>query len=114
MPQKQIEVGTALRRLAIAQKERPEERVKTGEQSVRRLGAAIGAHPDGMRFRPPSTAKYPSDNKGHWAVFWELDQLRQLAPHERIATGIFIGHGTGKQYKKNFIPEGPLIVIRPV
>ena len=72
-----------------------------------------GAHPDGLRFRPPSTAKYPSDNKGHWAVFWELDQLRQLPPHERIATGAFIGHGTGKQYEKNFVPEGPLNVIRP-
>ncbi len=71
-----------------------------------------GAHPDGMRYRPPSTAKYPSDNKGHWAVFWELDQLRELSASECIPTGQFIGHKTGKQYKKNFVPEGPLIVAR--
>jgi len=70
----------------------------------------FGAHPEGMRFRPPSTAKYPSDNKGHWAVFWELDQLRELQTHERIPTGAFTGYKTGKQYKNNFVPEGPIIV----
>lgn len=71
-----------------------------------------GAHPEGMRLRPPSTAKYPADNKGHWAVFWELDQIRELPAIERISTGDFVGHKTGKQYKKNFVPEGPLIVGR--
>jgi hypothetical protein len=72
-----------------------------------------GAHPDGMKFRPPSTGKYPSDNKGHWAVFWEVDQLRELAQEERISTGEFVGHSSGKAYKKNFIPEGPILVVRP-
>ena len=37
-----------------------------------------GTHPEEMIFRPSSTAKYPGDNKGHWAVFWELDELREL------------------------------------
>lgn len=69
-----------------------------------------GAHPEGMKFRPPSTAKYPTDNKGHWAVFWELDQLQELEAQDCIPTGNFVGYKTGKQYKKNFIPEGPLLV----
>lgn len=69
-----------------------------------------GAHPDGLRFRPPSTAKNPTDNKGHWAVFWELDQLNQLEPSERIPTGAFIGHKSGKLCAKNFVPGGPVIV----
>lgn len=72
-----------------------------------------GAHPDGMRFRPPSTAKNPADNKGHWAVFWEVDQLRELKPEERMPTGQLTGYGSAKAYKKNFVPEGPLLVINP-
>ena len=70
-----------------------------------------GAHPDGMLFRPASTTKDPRDNKGHWAVFWELDQLRQLQPHERISTGEFHGFESGKKYKKHFTPQGPIIVL---
>jgi len=72
-----------------------------------------GAHPDGMRFRPPTTEKYPTDNKGHWAVFWELDRLHELSPNERIATGRFVGYKSNKEYKTNFVPEGPMLVIRP-
>lgn len=72
-----------------------------------------GAHPDGTRFRPPSTTKNPADNKGHWAVFWELDQLKQLEPGGRIPTGAFIGHKSGKKYAKNFVPKGPVIVAHP-
>ncbi|MGH9577450.1 MAG: hypothetical protein ACRD3R_08430, partial [Terriglobales bacterium] len=37
---------------------------------VRWVEVPNGAHPDGMTYRPPSTAKYPGDNKGHWAGFW--------------------------------------------
>lgn len=72
-----------------------------------------GAHPQGMRFRPPSTSKNPADNKGHWAVFWEVENLRELQSHERIETGAFIGYRSSKPYKKNFVPEGPLLVIQP-
>jgi hypothetical protein len=72
-----------------------------------------GAHPEGMRFRPPSTAKYAADNKGHWAVFWEVDHLRELAPEERLPVGQFIGYGSAKAYKRSFVPEGPLLVINP-
>ncbi len=30
-----------------------------------------GAHPEGMKFRPPSTSTHPNDNQGWWAVFWD-------------------------------------------
>jgi hypothetical protein len=79
----------------------------------RQVPAKNGGHPDGMRFRPASTSTDPSDNKGHWAIFWELDRLRPLSPAERIATSRFIGYKTGRKYKKNFAPEGLMIVTRP-
>lgn len=69
-----------------------------------------GTHPEGMKHRPPSTGKYPTDNKGHWAIFWELDQLQRLKPEERMQMNSFIGYKSGKAYKKHFIPEGPLLV----
>jgi len=72
-----------------------------------------GAHPEGMRFRPPSTGKYPDDNLGHWAVFWEVEELRELSPEECIRTGEFCGFDKRNKYKRNFIPEGPIIVEHP-
>jgi hypothetical protein len=62
-----------------------------------------------MDYRPPS-AKSPADNRGHWAGFWEVSGLRQLSQGERIRTGQFFGFRSGKRYKKNFIPERPLLV----
>jgi hypothetical protein len=72
-----------------------------------------GAHPNGMRLRPPSTAKYPDDNVGHWAVFWEVEQLRELPSEGRIPTGEFRGLNKRKSYKRNFVPEGPMLVTHP-
>ncbi|MFL6448804.1 MAG: hypothetical protein ACJ746_14105 [Bryobacteraceae bacterium] len=45
---------------------------------VGHMESEIGAHPHGMRYRPPSTANYSSDNSGYWAVFWEIKDLHQL------------------------------------
>ena len=73
-----------------------------------------GAHPQGMLFRPPSTAQYEDDNFGHWAVFWEVAQLRKLAPEEHIPTGRFYGWDKRRLYEKNFIPEGPILVHQPL
>lgn len=73
-----------------------------------------GAHPDGMRFRPDSTSQSATDNLGHWAIFWEIDQLDKLEGDERIPFTRFCSYGTGKAFKPNFIPEGPLLVsLRP-
>ena len=72
-----------------------------------------GAHPDGMRYRPPTTAEYPADNAGHWAVFWEIEDLHRLGEDEAVPTLAFGGYGKKVKYKKGFIPEGPLIVSPP-
>jgi len=72
-----------------------------------------GAHPQGMRFRPPSTAKYPEDNIAYWAVFWEVTELHELSEAERIPVSHFTGFGKPKPYKVGFIPEGPLLIEHP-
>ncbi len=69
-----------------------------------------GTHPDGMRFRPPSTSSWEGDNEGFWAVFWEVDQIRRLSPEEYIPIGKFSGFGKSKPYLRNFVPEGPILV----
>ena len=73
-----------------------------------------GAHPQGMQFRPPSTAKYEDDNYGHWAFFWEVTQLWELAPQEHIPLCRFYGWDKRRFYEKNFIPEGPILVHQPL
>ena len=72
-----------------------------------------GAHPAGMRYRPPSTAKYPTDNQGHWAVFWEVKELRQLPSGKGIRLANLTGFGKSKAYGRGFVPEGPLIIEHP-
>jgi hypothetical protein len=72
-----------------------------------------GAHPQGMQYRPPTTAAYPSDNKGHWAIFWELDQLHELPKGAWVKTHEIIGLDRKTPYQKGFIPEGPLLIEHP-
>jgi hypothetical protein len=72
-----------------------------------------GAHPKGMIFRPPSTGNYEDDNFGHWAVFWEVAQLKKIPQQEQIFTGSFYGLNKRKRYKANFIPEGPILITHP-
>ena len=43
---------------------------------VRHVESKMGAHPDGMKYRPASTGKYPSDNAGFWPIFWEVEDLQ--------------------------------------
>jgi hypothetical protein len=71
------------------------------------------AHPAGMRYRPPSTAKYPNDNSGHWAVFWEVDDLAELPTHRRIQIAQMTGFGKPKRYGHPFVPEGPILIEHP-
>jgi hypothetical protein len=72
-----------------------------------------GAHPAGMRFRPASTGNYADDNSGHWAIFWEVEQLHELSHEQRIKTMSFQGYEKRKPYKRNFVPEGPTLIQRP-
>ena len=70
-----------------------------------------GAHPEGMIFRPPSTAKYPLDNKGHWAAFWHVRGLRELPKEKRLAIGKIKGFEGG--WRKGSPPRGPELVTLP-
>jgi hypothetical protein len=72
-----------------------------------------GAHPEGMKYRPPSTAKYPADNLGLWAVFWEVAELQEIVQSKRMSVGQFTGFGKKKSYGHSFPPEGPLLVEHP-
>lgn len=73
-----------------------------------------GKHPNAT-LRPSSTHEEDKvfDIKTSWVGFWELDQLESLPNHEHIATGSFVGYESGKLYKRNFVPEGPTLVIQP-
>ena len=70
-----------------------------------------GAHPDGMRFRPQSTAAYDTDNKGHWASFWHVTGLRQLPSNLARPIGKLQGFAGG--WRKNAPPRGPELVALP-
>ena len=69
-----------------------------------------GAHKDGVMYRPPTTASYPSDNQGYWALFWEVTGLQKLTPESFIPIGTHIGYDRPRKLLKNFIPHGPTIV----
>ena len=73
-----------------------------------------GAHPDGMKFRPPSTLKYPTDNQGFWAVFWEVTGLVRLDKENWLPINELSGLEKDKPYISGFIPEGPLIIQHPI
>jgi hypothetical protein len=66
-----------------------------------------------MTFRPASTGMYEADNSGHWAIFWEVDSLEQIAEGDRLDVGEFTGYGKKKPYGNAFSPEGPLLVEHP-
>ena len=80
---------------------------------VRHMDSVGGAHLEGMRYRPPSTAKYENDNAKHWAVFWEVEDLRELGPGERIPIKDLCGLDKPNAYASNFVPEGPLLIQHP-
>ena len=69
-----------------------------------------GAHPDGMTYRPQSTRENAQDNRGHWAIFWEIDGLQELQKDEAIPMNLFRGLSSGKPFVSSFVPHGPTLV----
>lgn len=69
-----------------------------------------GAHPDGMKYRPATTANNFADNASHWAIFWEIEQLTQLSRAEAIPISAFNSFASDKPYVSSFIPHGPTLV----
>jgi len=78
---------------------------------VDHVNSVGGAHPLGMKHRPPTTGQYQSDNMGHWAVFWHVQKLRDLpnAMHRPIGDIQTIKGG----WRKNAPPRGPELVELP-
>lgn len=70
-----------------------------------------GAHPEGMKYRPKSTEKYELDNKGYWAAFWHVRDLRRLPAEKQIAIGKIKGIKGG--WRKDAPPRGPELVELP-
>jgi hypothetical protein len=91
----------------------PEFGVSWRARYIRHVESVGGAHPDGMRYRPPSTASYPSDNCGYWAVFWEVEGLHPLPKEEHMSPGVFTGFEKQKRYRHAFPPEGPILIEHP-
>lgn len=79
---------------------------------VGHVDGKLGAHPEGMKYRPPTTAKYPLDNKGHWAVFWHVDRLARLPKAKHLRISEIQAHRNGK-WRKNAPPRGPELVHVP-
>ena len=69
------------------------------------------AHSKGMLHRPPTTAAYPADNRGHWAAFWHISGLRELTPEKRLSIGKIQGYAGG--WRKDKPPRGPELVTLP-
>jgi len=66
-----------------------------------------GRHPQGMKYRPPSTAT----DKPTWAIFWEVEELERLA--SPIAIASLRGFKKKSNFQSRFTPESPLLIEYP-
>lgn len=71
-----------------------------------------GSPPQGIP-RPASTAKYPGDNKGHWAVYWKITDLRRIPRDEWLRISTLRGFRSKKRYLATFRPERPMLIEAP-
>ena len=77
-------------------------------RTVRSVG---GAHPESERYRSPEAR--PEDHHAYWAVYWHVDQLRELRSGERRPVAGMQGLDQPRLYGHPFEPEGPML-IKPV
>jgi len=70
-----------------------------------------GKHSKGMTHRPPTTGQYPSDNQGHWAVFWHVRDLHELPAAQRLPISVIQTVKGG--WRKSAPPRGPELVAAP-
>lgn len=70
-----------------------------------------GSHPDGHDYRPPST--WPEDGKGHWLMFWHVEDLQELPASDHIWTHDFRDRRSGKKAREPYAPEGPMLKLYP-
>ena len=79
---------------------------------VGHVEAVGGAHPEGMRHRPPTTLQYPDDNRGHWVVFWHVEGLLKLRKSDQFPIST-VGTYKGGTWHKDAVPRGPELVAVP-
>lgn len=77
------------------------------------VASKMGAHPAGMKHRPPSTAAYPADNSGHWAVFWHVRDLAPLPSDRVVRISSLESYKKPGFWRMNAPPLGPEVVGRP-
>jgi len=70
-----------------------------------------GRHRLGMEHRPPTTAQYPDDNLGKWAVFWHVQKLMPLAAKDRFPISEL--QTLKGVWRKDAPPRGPELVDVP-
>lgn len=70
-----------------------------------------GKHSLGMKHRPPTTAAYPADNMGYWAVFWHVKGLFELPKDQRLPISSVQTVKGG--WRKDAPPRGPQLVAAP-
>ena len=63
-----------------------------------------------MKYRPQSTVH---DTKGHWALYYEVADLSEIEPSQRLKISTFFAYGKPRPYGRTFVPEGPLLVEHP-
>jgi len=66
-----------------------------------------GRYPQGMKYRPPSTAS----ERPTWAIFWEVEELKPLSSPLAIAS--LRGLGKKSNYQSRFTPESPSLIVYP-
>lgn len=66
-----------------------------------------------MKFRPETTGQYSSDNAGHWAVFWEVADLRIVGSEDGFPISDLHSFRSQKPLKQGFRPQGPMLVENP-
>ena len=90
----------------------PDLRITWSAKFLRYVESRGGAHPDGTRFRPPSTIEWREDEDRYWAGFYEVESLRRLDEEEQFKIAD-LRDRRGKLYGRGFVPEGPIIISAP-
>jgi hypothetical protein len=89
-------------------------RVSWQAHYIGHIEAQGGRHPQGTKYRPSTTERYPEDNDGYWAIFWEVEGLQEICENaQRTPLSQLTGLDNGKPFKKQFIPQGPLLITYP-
>ena len=70
--------------------------------------AVNGEHPDGMKYRPKTTA-----SDGYSEVFWEVKDLERLPPKQHILVAKLTGLTATKTYSPAYAPRRPVLIKHP-